>query len=102
MERGTPVGQRTDRSSSRYRPGAGATPDRDPRHDCSQSDLTSRIARENDELVARLHHITPLLAGLATELATVRRAYTRLKRDHETLRAQLDTRAHSDHSAAGE
>jgi hypothetical protein len=75
---------------------------KDLRRDRPQTDFTSRITRENDELIARLYHLTPLLAGLATELATVRREYARLKRDHETLRAQLEATPGPDQTAAGE
>jgi hypothetical protein len=72
------------------------------RRDPPQTDFTSRITRENDELIARLYHLTPLLAGLATELAAVRREYAHLKRDHETLRAQLEATRRPGQTAAGE
>lgn len=75
---------------------------KDSGRDRPQTDFASRIARENDELTARLHHLTPLLATLATELATVRRDYARLKRDYETLRARPDASPRPDQTAAGE
>ena len=75
---------------------------KDFRRDGPRTDFTSRIARENDELIARLYHLTPLLAGLATELATVRRDYARLNGDHETLRARAGATPRPDQTAAGE